>query len=193
MSTPFFSLLTICGLDELAGHGSAKVTHVLSILDPDTPEPDFAGYPALQRTTLRFDDIVEDAPGKVSPAADHVAAVLAFGRALEDGTAADGHLLVHCHAGISRSTAAMAMLLAQSHPALAEDAVMDRLSAIRPQAWPNLRMIRFADEQLGREGRLVAAAGRLYSRRLAERPEFAEGLKRLGRGAELELAAQTPA
>ena len=31
--------LTICGLDELDSHGTAAVTHVLSILDPGYPEP----------------------------------------------------------------------------------------------------------------------------------------------------------
>ena len=40
MNPVFVSLLTICGLDELASHSTRGVTHVLSILDPDWPEPD---------------------------------------------------------------------------------------------------------------------------------------------------------
>ena len=191
MATPFFSLLTVCGLDELTGHGGRGVSHVLSILDPATPEPDFAGYPPLQRTVLRFDDIVEEQPGKVAPTADHVAAVLAFGRSLQDGTPAEGHLLVHCHAGISRSTAAMATLLAQANPSLPEREVVDRLVAIRPQAWPNLRMIDFADAQLEREGRLIEATGRVYRRRLEATPQLADGLRQLGRARELELARRS--
>ena len=39
MNSVFVSLLTICGLDELASHSTQGVTHVLSILDPDWPEP----------------------------------------------------------------------------------------------------------------------------------------------------------
>ena len=31
--------LTVCGLQELDDHGDRDVTHVLSILDPGTPEP----------------------------------------------------------------------------------------------------------------------------------------------------------
>ena len=33
------SLLTICGLEELEQHRARGVTHVLSILDPDWPDP----------------------------------------------------------------------------------------------------------------------------------------------------------
>ncbi len=188
MTTPFFSVLTICGLEELEGHGSRGVTHVLSILDPATPDPDFGRYPPHDRTLLRFDDIVEAETGKVLPSRADVEAILAFGRAAAEQVSPEGHLLVHCHAGISRSTAAMTMILAQAHPEMPEDEVVERLAAIRPQAWPNLRMIQFADDLLGREGRLIAAVATLYRRRLAARPELADGLVRLGRKPELELA-----
>lgn len=187
----FFPILTVCGLSELEEHGGRGITHVLSILDPQTPDPDFGRYPPHQRTTLRFDDIVQDEPGKVLPSREDVDAILAYGRSLADGTPGEGHLLVHCHAGISRSTAAMAILMAQAYPLEPEGAVVDRLVALRPQAWPNLRMIAFADEALGRDGRLVAAVAALYRRRLAARPELADGLARLGRSTELDLARQS--
>jgi len=61
----------------------------------------------------------------------------------------------------------MAMILAQAFPHENEDAIVDRLVRIRPQAWPNSRMIRFADELLGRDGRLIVAVSRVYARRLA--------------------------
>src|SRR5215213_8432846 len=111
------SLLTICGLEELGHHSTRAVTHVLSILDPDCPDPEaFQAYEAHHRTILRFHDVVEPFDGMVLPEVGHVEAVLDFGRSLGRGAAEReeaGHLLVHCHAGISRSTAAMAMLLAQ--------------------------------------------------------------------------------
>ena len=37
--TPAVTLHTVCGLEELAGHGTRGVSHVLSLLDPGTPEP----------------------------------------------------------------------------------------------------------------------------------------------------------
>lgn len=39
MNPPVFSDLTICGLDELDSHNARGVSHVLSLLDPDWPEP----------------------------------------------------------------------------------------------------------------------------------------------------------
>jgi predicted protein tyrosine phosphatase len=183
------SLLTICGLDELVDHGTRGVTHVLSILDPDWPEPEgFRAYDPHHRTTLKFHDAIEPAPGIVLPDVGHVEAILAFGDALaRETTRSEGHLLVHCHMGISRSTAAMLMLLAQAGPQEDADMVMERLRGIRPQAWPNLRMVDFADGLLGWGGRLTAALGRHYARQLAARPEIAAPMRRAGRGREVDM------
>jgi predicted protein tyrosine phosphatase len=179
------SVLTICGLDELSDHSERGVSHVLSILDPNWPEPTaFGNSEPHTRTTLYFHDAIEPAPEIVLPTRAHIEAILAFGREV----GADlRHLLIHCHAGISRSTAAMAMILAQALPLQSEDAIADRLVVIRPQAWPNSRMIGFADELLGRNGRLSAAASKIYARRLAGRPELAETMRRLDRAREVEL------
>ena len=49
--------VTICGLDELGLHRQAGVTHVLSILDPDWPEPGEVAstlWPRHDRLALRF-------------------------------------------------------------------------------------------------------------------------------------------
>jgi predicted protein tyrosine phosphatase len=184
------SLLTICGLEELGHHSGRAVTHVLSIIDPDCPDPEaFRAYDSHHRTILRFHDIIESFAGHVMPEAGHVEAILGFGKSL-NGTAGsrdEGHLLVHCHAGISRSTAAMAMLLAQTYPDRDEDQIFDRLVQIRPQAWPNSRMIDFADRLLSRKGRLNAALGRLYARQLAIRPDLDETMRRHGRAFEVEM------
>jgi len=185
MNAPALSVLTICGLDELSDHRDRGVSHVLSILDPEWPEPtEFGAFEPHSRTTLYFHDAIEPGPDIVLPTRSHVETILAFGREL----GADlGHLLIHCHAGISRSTAAMTMILAQAFPRDGEDAIVDRLVGIRPQAWPNSRMIGFADEALGREGRLRAAVNKIYARRLAARPELAETMRRLDRAREVEL------
>jgi predicted protein tyrosine phosphatase len=190
MSLVSISVLTVCGLEELASHGTGSVTHVLSILDPDLPDPAaFRAYARHHRTTLRFHDAIDPAPGLILPGAAHVETILAFGRSLAPEAAASDacHLLVHCHMGISRSTAAMLMLLAQARPQEDEDALIARLRAIRPQAWPNLRMIELADDLLGRRGRLAAALGPHYARQLAARPDMAEPMRRAGRGREVDM------
>ena len=190
------SLLTICGLEELELHSGRAVTHVLSILDPDWPDPEaFRAYDPHHRTILRFHDAVEPRPGVILPQLGHTEAILAFGRALGHDAEArsEGHLLIHCHAGISRSTAAMAMLLAQLYPAEDEDRIFRRLSEIRPQAWPNSLMIEAADELLSRGGRLTEALRRHYARQLAARPHLAETMRGIGRGREVEMAAEAQA
>jgi predicted protein tyrosine phosphatase len=187
------SSLTICGLDELDDHSRRCVTHVLSILDPAWPEPEaFFDYDPHHRTTLHFHDAVEPSPDIQLPRLEHVEEILAFGRALQRDRLErpDAHLLIHCHAGISRSTAAMTGMLAQAHPEETEERIFEHLVAIRPQAWPNSLMIAFADDLLARGGRLTAALRRHYGRRLAARPELAATMRGLNRAREVEIAVQ---
>lgn len=189
MKSASISLLTICGLDELDDHRTRAVTHVLSILDPHWPDPAaFAVYDRHHRTTLRFHDAIEPSPGVVLPERDDVDAILRFGRSLaqDAGDRSDGHLLVHCHMGISRSTAAMAMLLAQADPHQPAPALFARLLEIRPKTWPNLRMMEFADERLGRGGELTAACAQVYAGHLATRPQLADTMRGLNRAREVE-------
>ena len=178
---------TICGLDELPGHGAVGVTHVLSILDPQWPVPEaFEAYGAHEKLELRFNDVIEETPGEIAPQRADVERLLAFGRDLV--AEPDPHLLVHCHAGVSRSTAAMLLMLAQAHPDREADALAAELLRIRGKAWPNLRIVELGDEQLGRDGTLVASAIGIYRDQLARRPELAEYMTEAGRAREVELA-----
>jgi predicted protein tyrosine phosphatase len=190
MKSPAFSSLTICGLEELDGHSARGVTHVLSLLDPGWPEPAaFWAFEPHRRCTIYFHDAIEPAPGVVLPRLADIEGILAFGRDIGDE---GDHLLVHCHAGISRSTAAMLMILAQAFAHEDESAIVGRLVRARPQAWPNSLMVGFADELLGRGGRLTAAASEVYARRLAARPELGDVMRQLGRAREIELALAAP-
>src|ERR1700693_184086 len=148
--------LTICGIPELDEHCAAGVTHVLSILDPDWPDPPaFAAFAPHRRLALRFHDIIEPTPGRLPPSRDDVARLLAFWREL--GEPAGNHLLVHCHAGVSRSTAAATLILAQASPDRPAREALDAVARIRPRAWPNLRILEFGDALFGRHGEIVAA------------------------------------
>ena len=183
MNAHGFSVLTICGLEELTSHSDRGVSHVLSILDPGWPEPEaFWSFDPHHRTTLHFHDDIEPRAGIVLPEKKDVETILAFGRDLGGDLR---HLLIHCHAGISRSTAAMTMILAQAFPNESDDAIVERLLKIRPQAWPNSRLIGFADEILGRN--LIDPVSRIYARRLATYRELGETMRRLHRAREVEL------
>jgi predicted protein tyrosine phosphatase len=194
MKLPPTSILTICGLEELGHHKTRGVSHVLSILDPEWPEPEaFGTYDPHHRTTLRFHDAIEPGPDLMLPQPEDVEAILEFGRSLTAEAIAPetAHLLVHCHMGVSRSTAAMAMLMAQSNSAESEERIFGQLLELRPQAWPNSLMVEFADNQLGRRGRLITALGSLYAQQLAERPQMMEHFMRTpGRRREIEMARQ---
>ncbi len=181
--------LTVCGLEELTGHCETGVSHVLSILDPDWPVPEvFGRFGEHAKLELRFHDIIEETAGQVQPSADHVADLLAFGRDLMAEPPAAAHLLVHCHAGISRSTAAMALILAQARPDLGAERILAEVHRIREKAWPNLRMLEIGEAMLGRAGMLSGAAREIYRLQLDLRPHLAEFFERGGRGREVAAA-----
>jgi predicted protein tyrosine phosphatase len=185
-------MLTICGISELPDQRERSVTHVLSILDPDHPDPEaFGSYDPHHRTILRFHDIIHPVEGMILPAPEHVEAVLRFGDEVgaEHAGRVEGHLLVHCHMGVSRSTAAMLTLMAQTHPEESEDRLFERLAEIRPQAWPNSLMIEFADRLLSRNGRLMDGLRRHYGRQIRRMPRYEQLMRDLGRGREVEMAA----
>jgi predicted protein tyrosine phosphatase len=181
--------ISVCGIEELSGHCETGVSHVLSILDPDHPVPvAFGAFGEHEKLELRFHDVVEDDPLVIAPREEHVTKLLAFGRGLLSEPSADAHLLVHCHAGVSRSTASMALILAQALPDVAGGRIFDEILRIRPQAWPNLRIVEMGDAQLDRRGALVAAVGRLYRTQLGRRPELGEEMRVGGRAREVIAA-----
>ena len=180
--------VSIGGLDDLDGLRDAGVTHVLSLLDPGWPEPESLGVVAPhRRLDLRFHDIVDPLPGLRRPGQRDVAGVLDFARAL--AAAPQAHLLVHCQKGLSRSTASLALILAQARGDWPADALLAEVVRLRPRAWPNLRIIELGDALLGRDGSLVAAVAQIYRARLAAQPRLADGMIEMGRARELRLAA----
>ena len=187
VSTPF--MITVCGLEELAGHAGRQVSHVLSILDPDQPEPEaFGAYGEHARLEVKFDDVIEETPEYRAPQPEDVAKILAFGDDILSDSENLRHLLVHCHMGISRSTAAMALLLAKALPHAPANDVMDHIVSIRDKAWPNLRILQLGEDQLGRKGELSSAAAAVYRLQLERRPQMKDFFVENGRGREVDLA-----
>lgn len=145
--------LYVCGLAGLERHAAAlRPAGLVSLLPAREQPPTPAGVPRDAHLRLEIDDIEAPLPGFVAPEASHVRALIDFARAW-DG---ERPLLIHCAAGISRSTAAaLAVLCARSGEA--EDALARRLRRAAPHASPNRRLIGLADAVMGRHGRLVAA------------------------------------
>jgi predicted protein tyrosine phosphatase len=146
-------MIYICSLAEVLKHASTlRPTHVVSLLGddpfPDTPE----WIEARRHLRIRVHDIGEPAEGLIHPDEEHVADLIRFG----EEWARTGPVLIHCYAGISRSTAAALTLCVQHNIGRERDAA--RLLRRRaPHAQPNRLMIGLADRMLGCEGRLVSA------------------------------------
>ena len=176
--------ITICGIPELDLHREAGVSDVLSIIDPYEPEPVvFDRFHPHRRQTLRFDDVMSRSAGAQAPEDDHLETLLTFGRTIEQAGDAT-HLLIHCHAGVSRSTAAAAILMAQHNAGREADAFLALLD-LRAQAWPNTRMVQIADRLLERNGALIEGLVAYRRALLNVRPHLAEMIVNVGRGNEL--------
>lgn len=178
--------VAICGLDELDRYCARGISHAVSLLDPDWPDPQPLHHvDGLVRRIFRFHDIIDEDGGMVAPALADVQALLHLGEALQDAPVRC--LLVHCHAGVSRSTAAAAVLLAQFRPGC-EDEAFREVGRVRPWSWPNSRMVEFADRLLGRRGLLVAAMRAHHARMIATWPDLAATLKEGNRAREYLMA-----
>lgn len=175
--------ISICGLEEFHAYEDEGVSHVVSILDPGFPEPD--GLARLPRHILfrsHYDDVIDPPPdGMVPPAHEDVAGLLSHGAKMEDSAS---HVLVHCHAGISRSTASAVLLMVRGNPGR-EDAAFDALKRIRPRCWPNTRILRLGDEILGRKGAIMEAAARFQRWIVDTHPDVARLVALHGRAHEI--------
>ena len=132
---------------------------VISLLNPDVPFPELGVLYTDRHLRLAFHDIHEAFGELRMPAPEHVHAVLAF---LEDWDRTSP-LLIHCHAGISRSTAVAFIAACYANPEIAEHEIAVQLRRTAPLARPNEVLVRLADDALARNGRMVdatAATGR---------------------------------
>jgi predicted protein tyrosine phosphatase len=178
---------TVCGFAELKGSCDLGASHVLSLLDPGIPAPpELDRVGPSNRVELRFHDVIDALPQTKPPAAEDIEQILALGNELASSRPSYPHLLIHCHAGFSRSPAALALLVAQTDPSRTAEAIAAEVLRIRPNAWPNLRIVELGDRLLERDGQLVEAAARIYCTRLAQDPSLTELMRENNRLREVE-------
>ena len=146
--------LLVCPLTQVEAarrlHGPS---HLVSLLSPTSPVEAWPAGHAGPHLKLAFHDIAAPAPERVAPDAALVGQLLAFA-ATWDGTRP---MLVHCWAGVSRSTAAAFIIACQRAPGRSEREIAQALRAAAPYATPNPLMISLADAALGRGGAMSAA------------------------------------
>jgi predicted protein tyrosine phosphatase len=140
-------------LSEIVAETQAR--HLISLLSATASFERPAGLEDGDCLHITINDIVEDQDGLVAPARHHVEALLDFARRWDR----TGPLVVHCYAGISRSTAAAYVIAAALQPERDEMDLALELRARSPSATPNSRIVALADDLLRRDGRMIAAIG----------------------------------
>jgi len=145
---------SLSGLPGLAA--SLRRYDLLTLLSPSAASLDWDGFARERHVQLSFHDIVELRLGMVAPDADVMLAILEFGR----GAVEDRALLIHCWAGISRSSAAAYAIACDRNPGY-EAEIADELRRRSPYVTPNRLMVKLADEMLGRDGRMSEAIARI--------------------------------
>ena len=147
-------MIIVCGLNAAQGqidlHGAKSV---ISILGPETPHRDFTGIARAQHLRLTFNDINAATAGLVAPHAGDASKLVHF---IESWDRADP-LLIHCWAGISRSTASAFTALCVLRPEADEMELALALREASPSATPNRLITAQVDELLNRQGRMVRA------------------------------------
>jgi predicted protein tyrosine phosphatase len=128
-----------------------RPSHLLSLMDllVETPRQ----IRADRHLQINVHDISEPMEGAIAPDPVHIREMLTFA----EGWDRSAPFLVHCWAGISRSTAAAFILLNQIHGAGREYDIAETLRFYAPHAQPNRLMIRHADKLMNREGRMIGA------------------------------------
>jgi len=147
-------MIHVCSLSRL--YETVEVTgarHVVTLLK-DTDRVQWpVNIAPPNHLILGMDDIVQPMDGYIHPADEHVSRLIDFVRGWDRAKP----LVVHCYAGISRSTAGAYVAACALNPGRNELAIARAIRAASPTATPNARLVALADQVLGRGGRMSAA------------------------------------
>jgi predicted protein tyrosine phosphatase len=146
--------LHVCSLPRIEAEvARTGARSLVTLLSPGTPVERPSAIAEDRHLNIAMSDIVEAQPGQVRPEMAHLDELLAF----FDRWDRREPVLIHCFAGVSRSTASAYIGVCQLSPHRDEHEIAQALRAASPTATPNLRFVALADERLGRKGRMVEA------------------------------------
>lgn len=147
--------INVCSLSRLEATVSATgARQILTLINAGTKVIRPVTVEEKHHLFLSMNDIVEVAEeGQILPGDDHLSQLLAFVRDWDQATP----LVVHCYAGVSRSTAAAFTAACALNPSLDEHELAQTIRRLSPTATPNRRIVALADMRLGRNGRMLAA------------------------------------
>ena len=142
----------------------AQVSHLVTLINGETSIPTPPSIGLDRHLRLSMNVICEPQPGLVLPCQTHVADLIRFARDWDR----QAPLLIHCWAGISRSTAAAFISLCALNPEGAEQELAWALRRASPTAYPNRLLVALADEALARKGHMVTAIEEIGRGKIAE-------------------------
>jgi predicted protein tyrosine phosphatase len=147
-------MIHVCSLAALPETVKATgASHILTVMaNVDQVQRPKSVLPA-NHLKVQMDDIIEQIDGFVAPCDAHIEQVLNFVR----GWNRSAPLVVHCYAGISRSTASAFAAVCALNPDRDEISIAKQIRAASPIAQPNRLIVSLADKALGREGRMLRA------------------------------------
>ncbi|KWV60901.1 protein tyrosine phosphatase [Bradyrhizobium macuxiense] len=147
-------MLHVCSLaalpDTVRATGASHVLTVMANVDQVLRPPSVLPAHHLK---VSMDDITEAMDGFVAPNEAHIEQVLSFVR----GWDRRAPMVVHCYAGISRSTASAFAAACALNPQRDEMAIARLIRDASPIAAPNRLIVSLADKALGRDGRMLRA------------------------------------
>ena len=147
-------MIHVCSLAALPDTVKATgASHVLTVMaNVDQVQRPVSVLPA-NHLRVQMDDITEHMDGFLAPSDQHIEQVLDFVR----GWDRSAPMVVHCYAGISRSTASAFAAACVLNPHRDEISIARQIRAPSPIASPNRLIVSLADKALGREGRMLRA------------------------------------
>ena len=147
-------MITVCSLARLPETVERTgARHLVTLISGGTDVARPAQIAVDDHLFLAFNDITVAAEGLTPPGEVHVRQLLSFVRRWNFA----GPMVIHCFAGISRSTAAAFITACALDPDTSEDEHAARLRMASPSATPNARLVALADGVLNRDGRMGAA------------------------------------
>ena len=145
-------------------HAEAAPAAAVSLLSPGDEFPELKGLSEKDHHRLHLHDIREPMDGHVTPGETHVSGLISF----LGGWNPETPLLVHCWAGISRSTATALIAACLHNPDADEEKIAHAIRAASPTAYPNTLIVAHADKIMGRNGCMVDAVKAMSDWRPAE-------------------------
>ena len=147
-------MIHVCSLARLNETIEATgARHVVTLLGAEDQVPLPSSIARGNYLRLHVHDIVEPTPGQIHPGIEHVERLITFVGEWKRETP----MVIHCWAGISRSSAAAFTTVCALNPNRDEFEIANAIRMASPTAQPNARIVAYADELLGRNGRMVEA------------------------------------